>query len=206
VTKVDVRPSLVAVPSQEVLTSDGVGLKVTMSAKYEVVDPVVAINQVQNYLQALYTELQLALREVVGTTKIEDLLERRGELGARLSELAVPKAAELGLRLYEVEIKDLSFPGDLKKVFSQVIKARQEGLAALEKARGETAALRNLANAARLVEEKPALLHLRMLQQIGEGSGNHLVVGLPAVNPPTPAAGAGEQASRATEEPGEAQA
>ncbi|MBI4316920.1 MAG: hypothetical protein HY675_00400 [Chloroflexi bacterium] len=81
------------------------------------------------------------------------------------------------------------FPGELKKVFSQVVKARQEGLAALEKARGETAALRNLANAARLVEEKPTLLQIRMLQQLGEGSGNILVLGVPPAGMPLPLRG-----------------
>jgi regulator of protease activity HflC (stomatin/prohibitin superfamily) len=71
------------------------------------------------------------------------------------------------------------FPGELKKVFAQVVTARKEGLAALEKARGETAALRNLANAAKLVENNPALMQLRMIQSLEESSGNTLVVGLP---------------------------
>jgi hypothetical protein len=70
------------------------------------------------------------------------------------------------------------FPGELKKVFAQVVKARQEGLAALERARGETA--RNLANAAALMEQRPALLHLRLLQSIGQASGNTVVLGMGA--------------------------
>jgi hypothetical protein len=48
-----------------------------------------------------------------------------------------------------------------ERIFTQVVKARQEGLAALEKARGETAALRNLANAASMIERNPSLIPLR---------------------------------------------
>jgi hypothetical protein len=57
----------------------------------------------------------------------------------------------------------------------KAIKAKKEGLAALEKARGETAALRNLANAAQIVQKNPALLQLRALQS----SGNTVVLSMP---------------------------
>lgn len=67
------------------------------------------------------------------------------------------------------------FPGELKRIFAQVVQARQEGLAALEKARGETAPLRNLANAARTLAANPALLQLRTLQTMEAGRLAHVV-------------------------------
>ncbi|MFL5758009.1 MAG: slipin family protein, partial [Chloroflexota bacterium] len=70
-------------------------------------------------------------------------------------------------------------PGELKRAYASVLAARKEGEAALERARGETAALRNLANAGRLVETNPGLLQLRMLQELGASSGNTIVMGLP---------------------------
>ena len=70
------------------------------------------------------------------------------------------------------------FPGDVKKAFTEVLKAKQEGQAALERARGESAALRNLANAARLLENNPALQNLRLMQSMS-AAGNTLVMGLP---------------------------
>ena len=56
----------------------------------------------------------------------------------------------------------------------------KEGQAALERARGETAALRNLANAARMLENNPALQNLRWLQTISElgAKGGSVVVHL----------------------------
>jgi hypothetical protein len=51
-------------------------------------------------------------------------------------------------------------------------------LVLLLRARGETAALRNLANAARTIEDNPNLLHLRALQTLADSSGNTLVLGM----------------------------
>ena len=70
-------------------------------------------------------------------------------------------------------------PGELKKMFAQVVQAQKEGQAALERARGETAALRNLANAAQLVDANPALMRLRLLQQLSSSSGHTIVLGFP---------------------------
>jgi regulator of protease activity HflC (stomatin/prohibitin superfamily) len=72
------------------------------------------------------------------------------------------------------------FPGKLKEMFAQVVQARKEGLAALEKARGETAALRSLANAAKMVEKSPALLQLRVIQSVEGSRGNTVILGLPS--------------------------
>lgn len=66
------------------------------------------------------------------------------------------------------------------------MKVRKEGLAALERARGETAALRNLANAARMIENNPALMQVRLLQHLSETPGNTLILGVPGSTMPVP--------------------
>ena len=186
VRKVDIRPVVAPIAGQEVLSSDGVPLKVSLAAKYEVIDPAVAVNKVENFRDALHVELQLGLRQIIGGTPIDDLLARRQEIGTKLYEIVSAKAPSLGLKLLAVEIRDIMFPGELKKIFTQVVRARQEGLAALEKARGETAALRNLANAAQLVERNPSLMQLRLLQVLGQQSGNTVVLGVQSPSGPIP--------------------
>ena len=68
-------------------------------------------------------------------------------------------------------------PSELKRAFAGIVAARREGEAALERARGETAALRSLANAGRMIEDNPGLLQLRILQQLGGSSGNTIMLG-----------------------------
>jgi len=180
VALVDIRPQFVTILGQDVLSADGVTLKASLAAEFEVADPHTAINKTANFTSALYLTLQMALRELVGKEKIDDLMQNRSAIGAKLLGMTSAKTAELGLKLKLVDVKDIMFPGEMKKAFAQVVKAQKEGQAALEKARGETAALRNLANAAKMIEDNPNLLQLRALQSLVDSGSSTLVLGLPS--------------------------
>ncbi len=191
IQKIDVRPRFVSITGQEILSSDGVTLKVSIAANFEITDPNIAINKVMNFQDALYLELQLALREIIGAVDIDTLLSGRGEISQKLMEITGPKVAKLGLKLFSVNLKDIMFPGQLKELFAQVVNAKKEGLAALEKARGEAAALRSLANAAKLIDDNPNLMQLRLVQAMGEASGNTFILGIPSELAPIPSPQAG---------------
>jgi regulator of protease activity HflC (stomatin/prohibitin superfamily) len=183
---VDVRSSVLPLPGQELVTSDGVAIKLSLAVQRRLVDPAVAINDVENYTVSTYTILQVALREAVGAITIEDVLSRRGEIGSEVLQRSQEAARKIGVELESVDVKDLMLPAATKKLLNQVVDARQRGLAALETARGETAALRSLANAARMVEASPSLLQLRLLQQLDSTSGNTVLLGMPAATMPVP--------------------
>jgi len=183
---VDVRETFLAVAGQEVVTSDSVSVKLSLLVRYRLVDPIVALTQIDNYYQAVYSLVQVALREAVGALTIDDVLQRREEIGPEVLRRSAEDTRGVGVELISVDVRDLMFPGPLKKTFAQVIEARQQGLAALEKARGETAALRSLANAARMVEANPALLQLRLIQQLEATKGHTIVLGMPTTTTPVP--------------------
>jgi regulator of protease activity HflC (stomatin/prohibitin superfamily) len=100
------------------------------------------VNSVEDYRDALYLTVQLALRDLVGAAEVDDLLSKRAEIGRTLLEQTAPEIEEFGVKVSSVEIKDIMFPGDLKRMMAQVVQAKKEGQAALERARGETAARR----------------------------------------------------------------
>jgi len=177
----DLRRTSLVVAGQEVLTADNVGLKLSLVVTYQVVDAVKAAHETQNWQGDLYNVAQLALRGVVGGVAFEALLSQRLEIGAQLLARVQPETAKIGINVHSVEVKDVMFPAELKRAFAEVLKAKQEGQAALERARGESAALRNLANAARLLEGNPALLNLRLMQSLSaaQTAGNTLVLGMP---------------------------
>jgi regulator of protease activity HflC (stomatin/prohibitin superfamily) len=179
IAPIDVRPEFITIQGQDVLSADGVTLKVSIAAEFQVTDPNIAINKNASFRTSLYLSLQMSLREIVSQQKIDALLENRAGVSTKLMELTSRKAAELGLQLISADVKDWMFAGEMKKAFAQVVKAQKEGQAALERARGETAALRSLANAARTMDDNPNLLHLRALQALADSSGNTLVLGLP---------------------------
>ena len=182
----DVRASSVSVAGQELVTADGITVKISLAVQQRIADPVVASHAVDNYYLAAYSAVQVALREAVGAMTIDDVLQRREEIGAEVLTRSQEPASAVGVELLKVDVRDLMLPPASKKLFAQVIEARQRGLADLEKARGETAALRSLANAARMVEANPALLQLRLLQQLESTSGNTVLLGMPASAAPLP--------------------
>lgn len=176
IVKIDLRPTYLTIAGQEILSQDGISLKISVATQYAVQDPVKAIHSTENYQQAVYLILQLAIRELLGSAKIDDILAKRQDIGKHLLETVSAKINQMGLNIFSVDVKDLIFPGDIKKTFIQVVQAQKEALAALEKARGETAVLRHLANAAKMLENNPALLDLRTLQALSQSNGNSLNV------------------------------
>jgi len=181
----DLRKAALLVSGQEVLTADHVGLKLSLVVNYQVTDPAKAAHESQNWQTDIYNGAQLALRAVVGGVAVEALLNQRLEIGSQLLARVLPEAAKIGINVLAVEVKDVMFPAELKRAFADVLKAKQEGQAALERARAESASLRNLANAARVLEGNPALMNLRLIQSLStaQNAGNTLVLGLPGFVP-----------------------
>lgn len=169
------------IQGQEVLSSDNVCLKVSLAVTYRLVNPDAALHSVQSYYSSIYTAAQLALRHVVGEHEMDELLERRALLSSALLAHAVEAAAAIGVEIESIDIKDIMFTGEIKRIYAEVVRARKEGQAALERARGESAALRNLANAAKMLNNNPALMNLRVLQTVSSATvtgGNTLVMGM----------------------------
>jgi len=173
----DMRSRIIPIPGQEVLSSDNIGIRISLIGTYKIDDPVKATVEVIDYQQAIYLELQVNLRDIVGAIPIDEFLSKRQDIGNQILERSKDNLSKFGILLEAVSIKDIMFPGDLKQIFAQVVNARNEGLAALERARGESAALRNLANSASVLEKNPGLLQLRTLQAIERSPGNIILSG-----------------------------
>ncbi|REJ74467.1 MAG: slipin family protein [Acidobacteria bacterium] len=175
---VDTRRRQVVVAGQEVLTSDRVPIKVSLICEYTIADVRKALAETEDFQAALYGRIQLALREVIAERGLDDTLAERGAIGAAVREAVSESAARYGVELHEVQVRDFMMAAGLRSAYSDVVLARQQGLAALEKARGESAAVRNLANTAALMERNPGILQLRLLQAVETSSGNRFVISL----------------------------
>src|SRR5207249_1186698 len=83
ISPVDIRPEFITIQGQDVLSADGVTLKISLAAQFQVADPHVAVNKNANYRSSLYLTLQMALREIVGGGKIDTLLDNRAGIGTK---------------------------------------------------------------------------------------------------------------------------
>lgn len=174
---IDVRKQLVTLPGQEILTKDNVSIKISLVGFYEVSDPVKACHQSSDYLSEFYSIAQIVIRNIVSSVTIDELLERKSNIDASLLEGVSGRGADIGLTVSGLSVKDIMLPSNLKKAFSGVLEAQKEAQRLLEKARGEQAVLRNLANSAGLYEGNPMLLQARLIQALSTGN-NSIVFGV----------------------------
>ena len=189
IQRVDVRERQYVVPGQEVLTSDSVAVKVSLLVVWQVAEPIPFLTVSDQPLARLHAAVQQALRVRVSARTVDQLLAERDALAAGVVEEVSDAVSGLGLGVASVQVRDLMLPSELRRAAAEVLLAREQGRAELERARSEAAALRSLANPARLLEEHPGLLHLRTLQAAGRGAT--LVVtppglGLPRADPAPP--------------------
>lgn len=172
--RLDIRPRLLTVAGQEMLTSDGVSVRVTAVLRTTLAEPVTFLTASQDPYGEAYAAVQRAVRAAVASRTLEELLDSRTTtLGPDLLTEVREAATRVGLAVDEAAVRDVMLPGDLRRAYAQTVLAREQGRAELERARAEAATLRSLANSARLLEEHPALLRLRTLQ-IAEQAGTQL--------------------------------
>lgn len=183
-TILDARRTSLIVAGQEVATNDNVGLKVSLVLSYSIANAETAVHSVVNYTDELYTTAQLSLRTELAKYSADSLFEQAAELSSALQNQLQNEVTELGLTLHSLQIRDLMFASDIKRAFNDVLKARKEAEARLERARGESAALRNLANAAKLFDNNPNLRSLRLMQAIETSQGNGFSLDASLLEPP----------------------
>jgi regulator of protease activity HflC (stomatin/prohibitin superfamily) len=177
---VDRREQTADVAGQEIMTSDKLTLRVNLLVTYQVADTVKAVTAVADYAQALYREAQLVLRAAIGTRTLDTLLGDKEAIGGEVRVALAQRAAELGVRVQSVGLRDIILPGDMKLLLNGVIAATKEAEANLIRRREETAAARSQANTAKLLAESPQLARLKeleMLQSILAGSKATFVFG-----------------------------
>ena len=169
---VDMRETVLDVSGQEIMTSDKVTLRMNAVVTYRVVDALKSVSVVDDNKQAVYREAQLALRAVIGTFDLDTLLSDKERVAKDLEETIKDRAAEFGLEVLALGIRDVILPGDMKDLMNKVIEAKKAADANLIMRREETAAIRNQANTAKLLDNNPTLMRLRELDVLEKVAGN----------------------------------
>jgi regulator of protease activity HflC (stomatin/prohibitin superfamily) len=163
---IDAREAVLDVAGQEIMTKDKVTLRMNALVTFRVTDAARAVTTVEDFKQALYREAQLALRAAVGTRSLDELLADKNESVAEVLAVIRARAEAFGLEIVGFGIRDLILPGEMKLLLNRVTEAQKAAEAALITRREETAAMRNQANTARLLEGNPVLMRLRELEVI----------------------------------------
>ncbi len=160
------------IASQELMTGDKVTLRLTLTVEYAVKDAALATHAVAQLRDTVYLLAQMATRGYVANVTLDELLAGRDAMTRMLEGEVVPKAAELGVHVERVGVKDIVLPGEMKTLLNRVIEAEKEAAANVILRREETAATRSLANTAKVLADNPVLLRLKELDSLKEIAAN----------------------------------
>lgn len=163
---VDMRQQQLDMTGQEIMTHDKVTLRLNFICLYRIADPLAVFQNIKEYEKQLYIQLQLILREYVGMLRLDELLEKKEEIGQFILEKLKKNAGTWGLEFLGAGVKDVILPGEIKDILNKVIEAEKRAQANVITRREETASTRSLLNTAKLMEENPLLVKLKEWEQI----------------------------------------
>jgi len=126
VRKVDIREQVVAVPEQQIITKDNVGMAVDGVIYVQIVDPYQATYDINNVFMAVVNLAQTNLRSVLGTMTLDETLSNREVINGRLLESLDRETGKWGIKVLRVEIKRLDPPDDVQNAMSKQMKAERE--------------------------------------------------------------------------------
>ncbi|KAB1504193.1 slipin family protein [Corynebacterium sp. 320] len=180
--KVDLRVVTLTIPPQEIITKDNVSARVNAVVMFEVVDPLKAVLEVENYAVATSQIAQTTLRSLLGREDLDNLLAHRESLNDELQELIDKHTSRWGVRVRVVEIKDVEIPEIMQRAMAREAEAERERRAKIISAKGELQAAEELKEASDILSQSPASLQLRYLQtllELGADQSSTVVFPLP---------------------------
>ena len=166
--RVDLRTITLDVPAQEAITGDNVTVKVNAVVYFRVVDPNAAVIQIEDFRRATWQIAQTSLRNVIGQSMLDQLLQDRETVNERLQHIIDEATEPWGVKVSIVEVKDVELNTQMVRAMARQAEAERERRAKVIHAEGEFEASKRLAEAAKVISSEPGAMTLRYLQTLVE--------------------------------------
>lgn len=163
---VDMKQQELTIAGQEILTKDKVGIRMNVSCTYRTRDAVALVENINNFGQQIYSFVQLAIRELAGNYKLDEILEWKDTLSEKIFEKVKEKEDAFYVEFISVGIKDIILPGEIKDIMNSVLVAEKAAQANVISRREEVASTRSLLNTAKLMDENKTLYRLKELEYL----------------------------------------
>ena len=137
VTRFDMRTQTLDVPRQEAITRDNSPVTADAVVYIKVMDPKKAFLEVDNYERAVSNLAQTTLRAVLGDMELDDTLNKRGEIHARIRKELDEPTDEWGVRVESVEVREVNPSKDVQQAMEQQTSAERKRRAMILEAQGE---------------------------------------------------------------------
>ncbi|WP_281086305.1 slipin family protein [Eubacterium ruminantium] len=163
---VDMRWRELNVAGQEILTRDKVGIRLNMVVNFRITDAEKYLSDRTNMEEQLYSFVQMVSREMIGNYKLDEILERRDEIGELMNKRLIEAENDFCVELKNFGIKDIILPGEIREIMNTVLVAEKKAQANVIERREEVASTRSLMNTAKLMDENKTLFQLKKLEYL----------------------------------------
>jgi regulator of protease activity HflC (stomatin/prohibitin superfamily) len=165
---VDIRLVTYDVPKQKSLSTDNIPVTVDAIVYYRVADPKLATLHVENYHKATQLGAQSLLRDLIGKASLDELLSEREKLSQRLRVSLDELTDVWGIKVTDVEIKEVIISEALEDAIAREPAAEREKRARLKLAEAERLSASIIWEAAQTYERDPVALQLRSMNMLYE--------------------------------------
>ncbi|HSS98990.1 MAG TPA: slipin family protein [Terriglobales bacterium] len=166
---IDQRVMVSPFSAEKTLTKDTVPVDVDAVLFWLVWDAEKAALEVEDYRAAISWAAQTALREVIGSRALADILEGRSKMDKDLQKIIDERTTPWGITVQSVEIRDVVIPGDLEDAMSRQAQAERERQACVILGESEEQIAHSFAEASKSYSQNPTALHLRAMNMLFEG-------------------------------------
>lgn len=177
IRKIDTRTKNRDLLRQMVITRDNVTTMVDTVLYYRVVDPEKATLAVENYEAAVKDRAKVVLRDVVGETRLDELLAHREEVAAKVRQQVESTVSQWGLHVELIGLQDVQLPPQMQEVLAKVAIAERDRRYVVIKSEADVESAKNFAEAATILSKSPGAMELRRFEALANLSqGNTKVI------------------------------
>ncbi|AGB36478.1 SPFH domain-containing protein [Natronococcus occultus] len=133
----DMRTQTVDVPRQEAITRDNSPVTADAVIYMKVTDAKRAFLEVDDYEGAVSNLAQTTLRAIIGDMELDDTLNRRQEINARIRQELDEPTDEWGIRIESVEVREVNPSKDVQQSMEKQTSAERRRRAMILEAQGE---------------------------------------------------------------------
>ena len=169
---VSTRTTPVDIPKQDIMTRDNVSVYVNGVAYFHVTDPKKVLMNVRDPGYAISRYAQTALREVIGTMSLDEVLSERTKIAERIEKIVDKMAHTWGIDIESIKIQDIVLPDTMKRAMARQAEAEREKRGLIVKSKGELESAKNFVNAAKNLQKSKGSMYLRTLSTLADISSD----------------------------------
>jgi regulator of protease activity HflC (stomatin/prohibitin superfamily) len=133
----DMRENVVPFPPQGVITEDNLMVSIDSVIYFQIIDPVRAAYEAQDYIKAIEQLTMTTLRNIIGGLDLEQTLTSREEINQKLRIVLDEATGKWGIKVNRVELRAIEPPATIRDAMEKGARAERDKRAAILTAEGQ---------------------------------------------------------------------